>query len=45
MADLATYFIFPLAISQVSLNPHIHITFTMVSIDFKNHSPWMPPVR
>lgn len=27
MIDLATYSIFPLAISQVSLNPHIHTTF------------------
>ena len=34
MTGLATYFIFLLAISQVSLNPHIHTTFTMISIDF-----------
>lgn len=46
MIDLATYSILPLAISQVSLNPHIHTTFTMVSIDFnESHSLLMPPVR
>lgn len=34
MTALDMYFIFLLAISQVSLNPHMHTTFTMVSIDF-----------
>lgn len=32
--SLRHVFYFLLAISQVSLNPHIHTTFTMVSIDF-----------